>query len=124
MDWDFSSFIAWVVVLGAGVAVLALFIGVGNGWYTGEGVSTDFVMGVESSGVFWRTMDVYLRNEHPTSANVGKYCLLPAFAQEFAVLKAAAENNTVCKLYYHSTLAVWPWRCASSEAIIDRVECD
>jgi hypothetical protein len=115
----------WLIFVALGIVLWLLWMFIGSNWRTGDGVSTDYVMGVETSGIFWKTTDVYLRNEHPSSTNVGKYCLPQGLVvtEIHGRLVQAAENNTICKLYYHSTLAQWPWVCDTSGAIIDKVEC-
>jgi hypothetical protein len=67
-----EKFIIFLVV--CSIALIAWqFVAVN--WITGQGVSTDYVTGVQTAGVFWKTTDIYLRNEHPSSAITGKYCL-------------------------------------------------
>lgn len=83
-----------------------------NGEHTGQ------VTAVESTGVIWKTNDVFFKSDAQSSQE-DIYCVEDNDVMEQLVTYSKNKNTVSVK--YHSELVVAPWRCNES-TIIDKVE--
>ena len=107
----------WYIV---GVLIL-LFLTTGC-LKTSEGKATDVVYQIQQEGVFWKTWDVWLMNDHPTEHYSAIYCPEPNNSELIKRLKTAVEAKQKCIISHHSELIVAPWRC-NSDTLIDDIDC-
>lgn len=104
------------------VGILAMLLLTGC-FRTGSGTAQDTVYQIQYGGVFWKTYDVWLTNDHPTDTYNAIYCPELYDEETIQALKDAVQSKKKCTIEYHNELIVAPWRC-SSETMIDKVICD
>lgn len=91
----------------------------GCGVTTRDGSHVGVITAIEKNGLMWQAYDVYVKTDK-SSSQEDTYCVEDEDVID--ALKEANKDGKRVEVIYHSELVVAPWRCHSSDTIIDQVK--